>query len=559
MTTDSSEPGSHPEEHLEVDFDEPATAAVRPTAPSRNGSREKVHPADEEWVPPMPEPARPEPRSSSRGAAVGRTLPFSLEAEEYLLSCCLLDGADVIARCLEAKITPDSFYDSKHGIIFEQLLILYNEKKPIDVSVVAEELKKAKKLDQVNGYAFLTQVSSRIPTTAQTGYFIEKVREQALLRELIRAGTRAVEECYNFSGEIDDFLSEQEARIRKVVEIGESGRAAEVANRAFKIDKQIPKPSPIYMMAGTVVSTPGNLTAIYSQPKTGKSALVGAMIAAAMTSPSLGYDTLQIAGPNYGKLALLHFDTEQSPYDWQQLIKSALKRVKMTEPPPWLMSYTLTGMPAHDCQRFIWAAMKRAKKLFGGIHSVLIDGIGDLVRNPNDEEECFPLVTELHGKAIEYETAIVSVLHMNPGSEIKGRGHLGSQLERKAESNLTLEKNDEEVTSVWSTRQRGKALTRDKAPSFRYNHDAGMHLSCSTPDKPTNSGRKENFTYSDYKNIFPTRQSMGLELGPLHKLLQQNKVISKETLHHCLKRWATEGAVEIIATEGRPMRYRCAV
>src|SRR5687767_9050874 len=132
------------------------------------------------------------PRSFSNATgAVGRTLPHSLEAEEYLLSCCLLDGADVISRCLEARLRPESFYDSKHGIIYERLLDLYNRQAPIDVSVVAEDLKTAKQLDAVGGYAFLTQVSSRIPTTAQAGYFIDKVREQSLLREIIRSATGA--------------------------------------------------------------------------------------------------------------------------------------------------------------------------------------------------------------------------------------------------------------------------------------------------------------------------------------------------------------------------------
>ena len=55
---------------------------------------------------------------ASPSAALGRSLPHSLEAEEYLLSCCLLDGSDVISRCLEARIRPESFYDSKHGMIF---------------------------------------------------------------------------------------------------------------------------------------------------------------------------------------------------------------------------------------------------------------------------------------------------------------------------------------------------------------------------------------------------------------------------------------------------------
>ena len=146
-------------------------------------------------------------------------MPHSIEAEEYLLSCCLLDGADVVSRCLEARIRPESFYLAAHGIIFERLLDLYNRQKPIEVSVLAEELKTARQLDEIGGYAFLTQVSSRIPTTAQASYFIEKVRELNLLREIIRAGTGAVEECYNFTGGIDEFVDQVEARLFTVTQI----------------------------------------------------------------------------------------------------------------------------------------------------------------------------------------------------------------------------------------------------------------------------------------------------------------------------------------------------
>ena len=155
---------------------------------------------------------------ASPSAALGRSLPHSLEAEEYLLSCCLLDGSDVISRCLEARIRPESFYDSKHGMIFERLLDLYNRQVPIDVSVVAEDLKTSRQLEVVGGYAFLTQVSSRIPTTAQAGYFIDKVREQSLLREMIRSATGAVEDCYNFSGGIDEFVDQIEQRIFNVTQ-----------------------------------------------------------------------------------------------------------------------------------------------------------------------------------------------------------------------------------------------------------------------------------------------------------------------------------------------------
>lgn len=157
-------------------------------------------------------------RPEGQPTQVLRTMPHSIEAEEYLLSCCLLDGADVISRCLEARIRAESFYDSKHGIIYERLLDLYNRQVPIDASVVAEDLKTSKLLDDVGGYAFIAQVSSRIPTTAQAGYFIDKVRELSLLRDIIKAGTGAVEDCYQFTGGIDEFVDQIETRLFAVTQ-----------------------------------------------------------------------------------------------------------------------------------------------------------------------------------------------------------------------------------------------------------------------------------------------------------------------------------------------------
>lgn len=148
----------------------------------------------------------------SQSQVAARELPHSLEAEEYLLSCCLLDGLDVLPRCMDARLRPESFYDPKHGIIFGRLLDMLGRQVPIDVSILAEELKTSRDLDKVGGYGFLTQISKILPTTAQAGYFIEKVRELAQLREIIRSATGLVEDAYGFSGDIDGFASTAESK-----------------------------------------------------------------------------------------------------------------------------------------------------------------------------------------------------------------------------------------------------------------------------------------------------------------------------------------------------------
>jgi hypothetical protein len=121
------------------------------------------------------------------GGKEGRTLPHSIEAEEYLLSCCLLDGIDVLGRCEQAGVSEQSFYIAPHGVIFAQLIDMQRRGVSIDVGPLAEELRAAKRLDEVGGIPFIMQVSAKIPTTVQAGYYIEKVRGLEMKRAKIRS------------------------------------------------------------------------------------------------------------------------------------------------------------------------------------------------------------------------------------------------------------------------------------------------------------------------------------------------------------------------------------
>jgi replicative DNA helicase len=166
-------------------------------------------------------PAARRPRDTGTDPArafAGRNPPFSAEAEEYLLSCCLLDGSDTIAKCLEKRISPAAFHVPANRIIFEKLVELYQKAPPVAIEVLAEELKTARLLDEIGGFAYLMQVSGRIPTTAQADYFIEKVRELHLLRELIKVSTSAVEQCYTYQGGLEEFIDKLEQEIFAVTQ-----------------------------------------------------------------------------------------------------------------------------------------------------------------------------------------------------------------------------------------------------------------------------------------------------------------------------------------------------
>ena len=109
------------------------------------------------------------------------------------------------------------------------------------------------------------------------------------------------------------------------------------------------------------------------------------------------------------------------------------------EAPAWLRSYRIADVPLAERFPLLEYELERAKKAHVGIHSVLLDGSADYVKDLNNGEESFGAVERLHRLAVRHATAIICAIHINPGSENgKTRGHFGSQLARKAESNLRL-------------------------------------------------------------------------------------------------------------------------
>lgn len=254
------------------------------------------------------------------------------------------------------------------------------------------------------------------------------------------------------------------------------GGLSALLERQFKPDNQPQESEPVFLINGAVIATPGNIVAISAQAKAGKSAVIGAMLSAVMSKPDCDADNFGISANTSGGGAILHFDTEQAVEDHDMVLRSAMRRAGVTTLTANICSFWLKGKTASECWSSIRMACRYFAKDSGKLHSVFIDGVADLVNDVNDQKECNPLVSELEGLAVEYKCPVVTVIHQNPGTQ-KTRGHLGSQIERKAESNLQLEK-DGDVTVVYSTKQRRAPITKDDGPRFKWDNESGMHRSC---------------------------------------------------------------------------------
>lgn len=251
------------------------------------------------------------------------------------------------------------------------------------------------------------------------------------------------------------------------------------------------------------LGTQGNLLCITGGEGSGKSNYAGSLIAGAMNTNQQAIDTLGTSvSPNKQSKAVLLYDTEQSEVQLYKNSLNILKRSKQSTIPFYLKAYCLTGMSRSERLQAIVQSMDKYYYQFGGIHLVVIDGIADLIGSANDEAESLRIVDELYRLAGIYKTCIICVLHFVPNG-LKLRGHLGSELQRKAAAIVSIEKDDDPNISVI------KALkVRDGSPldvpliQFAWDKDVNMHSYLGEKTKEEKDKRKESELLTVARNIF---------------------------------------------------------
>lgn len=116
--------------------------------------------------------------------------PHNEEAEQSVLGAILIDK-DVIVLISES-LSPDEFYNQTNGIIYDAMLRLYDERKPIDIVTLSSHIKK-KKLRVPIDSAYIASLINVVPTAANIDHYANLVKESAIKRNLIHSGTSIVE------------------------------------------------------------------------------------------------------------------------------------------------------------------------------------------------------------------------------------------------------------------------------------------------------------------------------------------------------------------------------
>jgi replicative DNA helicase len=151
-----------------------------------------------------------------RGGEFERTPPHDVAAEQCVLGGMLL-SKDAISDVIEV-IRPYDHYRPAHQIIHEVVLDLYGRGEPADAITVANELTRRGEIGRVGGAPYLHTLIASVPTAANAGYYARIVRERAILRRLVEAGTRIVQFGYAGDAEADDLVDRAQAEVYAITD-----------------------------------------------------------------------------------------------------------------------------------------------------------------------------------------------------------------------------------------------------------------------------------------------------------------------------------------------------
>ena len=143
-----------------------------------------------------------------------RTIPHNIDAEQSVIGSMFLTKK-ALQKSLE-MLVPEDFYLDSHNKIFTCIKSIDDQKRPVDLTTVAEELSIKGWLKQIGDIEYLAEVINNVPTTANIDEYIKIVSEKALLRKLIDEATSIVQESYKVGSNIGDFLYSSQKKIADV-------------------------------------------------------------------------------------------------------------------------------------------------------------------------------------------------------------------------------------------------------------------------------------------------------------------------------------------------------
>ena len=217
-------------------------------------------------------------------ALIKRVLPHSIEAEQAVVGAMLMDR-DAILTSSEI-ISGEDFYQTAYGVIFEAVVEIYNEGKPVDLITLQERLKEKDVPAEISSLEFVRDLVTAVPTSANVKYYAEIVAEKSMLRRLIKLNDEISNMCYLGKEPMEAVLETTEKKVFELVQKRNTGDFVPIKDVVLNALEKIEIASKTsgsvtgiptgfldldYKMAGL---QPSDLILVAARPSMGKTAFV---------------------------------------------------------------------------------------------------------------------------------------------------------------------------------------------------------------------------------------------------------------------------------------------
>lgn len=217
-------------------------------------------------------------------ALIKRVLPHSIEAEQAVVGAMLMDR-DAILTASEL-IGGEDFYQKAYGTIFDTVVEIFNEAKPVDLVTLQERLKEKDVPAEISSLEFVRDLVDAVPTSANVKYYSEIVAEKSMLRRLIKLNEEITNQCYLSKEPMEAILEMTEKKVFELVQKRNTGDFVPIKDVVLNALEKIESASKTngsvtgiptgfldldYKMSGL---QPSDLILVAARPSMGKTAFV---------------------------------------------------------------------------------------------------------------------------------------------------------------------------------------------------------------------------------------------------------------------------------------------
>jgi replicative DNA helicase len=212
--------------------------------------------------------------------------PHNLDAEQSVLGAILLSDRSLYALVIEEGLRAEDFYRERHAIIYEAMLSLYEESEPVDVLTLTDRLRRTGRLDEVGGAVTVDELTGLVPAAGHARRYAQIVRENALLRRLLKASYEIQESVLGHDAHPRELVEQAE---KAMLEVARDDRHQDFRSIEDVLHDEVDKLHRLSLERTSLTGAPsgfkdldeitggfqpGNLIIIAARPAMGKSALV---------------------------------------------------------------------------------------------------------------------------------------------------------------------------------------------------------------------------------------------------------------------------------------------